>query len=832
MDEKINEARTEKLGSERAAKTESSTADEKISEKQKGRILLLLIGDILFALLGYLSARAALPFGALPFGVALLSAADLRALPVFVGLCIAALEGSNSFLIIGIYGVALCLRLLATLLIDNKKTQNTPKGNETGFKTLYFRESVALKMAVAAISAFLLSSVEIFLSGFLYYDIFGMLISVAVAPVSTLFLSYAFSNEGKLVGEPLKRGEIYARELQNKDMRKAVGWAAICLLAVFTLKGNILYGISLSAFTAMVATLFFSRTKGMIFGGVTGLLCGLVYMPALSPIFIFTAFASGVLFPISVSLAVWSSFIIGVAWGFYTQGISALSGLFPALVASALLFGVADKLFIAPKLKAKDDVKSAERKAEKELPRIVTLPDSALDEVRLDNSKQKIKSLCETLSSLSESFSVSGDTRFRGLAEDYEEICRRAFESSCVSCGERSSCGEGAAISGEALGLSRVLLRNRAVCMSDAGRRLSMGCQRLPDIIDEINHNASLAARRSYERDRSEIFALDYAAIANLLAESQVDEGDEIKADRELGERLCLALSRADFSEAISGAAVFGRRRKRVTIEGNKETLGEKLSEIVALSEGALGIKIDKKSARIREVESCRLYLSEAEAISVSFAIRTSVAEDEAEICGDSARCFFDNDGHFYACISDGMGSGRRAAAVSEICAEFLEKMLSGSSTVSCRSPKAALGMLNGFLQSKNFGSEKECSATVDLLELDTVRSQAYFCKCGAAPTYVFRDNNLMKLRSGTMPIGIIDEVDCRVVKFGIDRGDLIIMVSDGVSQSREECPWLYDLLCHTVSGDRLENIAERIIKNARTHGSRDDISVCVVRVD
>ena len=89
-----------------------------------------------------------------------------------------------------------------------------------------------------------------------------------------------------------------------------------------------------------------------------------------------------------------------------------------------------------------------------------------------------------------------------------------------------------------------------------------------------------------------------------------------------------------------------------------------------------------------------------------------------------------------------------------------------------------------------------------------------------------------MKLRSGTMPIGIIDEVDCRVIRFGVDRGDLIIMVSDGVNLGKEECPWLYDLLCHTASGDRPENIARRIIKNARTHGSTDDISVCVVRVD
>lgn len=812
---------------ERAEPISENSKTEEEKDRAQGRILARLIEWVLFALLGYLCPSAVLPFGAAPFGAALLCAADIRAIPIFLGLCASSISSENPLLLIGIWSATLCVRLLAVLLIDNSRAKQSA---EAGSFSYVFKERTSLKLASAALCAFSVSLLRVLASGFLYYDIFGLIISTAAAPIAALFLSGAFS-EGKLVEKALEKGEIYPRRAKKQDMWKAVGWASLCLLTTFTLKSNSVYGISLAAFCAMCSTLFFSRTKGMIFGGVVGLLCGLVYSPICAPIFVFSAFASGVFFPMSVTLALWSSFAIGVGWGFYVKGISALSGLFPALLASALLFGVADRLFIAPRIKEKLGTKEEVKEESKNLPRVVLLPDSALDRVRLDNTKQKIKSLCETLTSLSESFSGSGEGRFRSPAAEYFDICEGAFESTCASCENREECRKKVATSKESQGLSRVLLKNRAVCISDVGRTLSGFCHRLPDIIDEINHNASLAMRRSFESDRSEIFALDYAAIANLLAEAQVEEAEEIKVDAELGDRLCAAIGKLELECMPKGAAVFGKRRRRITIQGSYESIAANFTALLDCAEEALSFKLDRKGARIHEGSVCELLAEEAETLTVSFAQKVSLAEGEREVCGDSVRSFFDSDGHFYTCISDGMGSGRHAAAVSEISADFLERMLSADSPVSCRSPKAALEMLNCFLQSKNYGSESECSATIDLLELDTVRKQAYFCKCGAAPTYIFRKGNLYKLRSGTMPIGILDSVDCRVIKFDVDEGDLVVMISDGVVQGKEECPWLYDLLSHTAESDRLETIAERIVKNAKTHGSRDDISVCVIRV-
>ena len=140
--------------------------------------------------------------------------------------------------------------------------------------------------------------------------------------------------------------------------------------------------------------------------------------------------------------------------------------------------------------------------------------------------------------------------------------------------------------------------------------------------------------------------------------------------------------------------------------------------------------------------------------------------------------------------------------------------------------------MLNGFLRNKAAGSLHECSATVDLMALDCIRGKASFYKCGAAPTYIFREGSLFKLRSKTLPIGILTEADHKRIRFEVCAGDVIVMVSDGVTQGKDDCPWLYDLLRRCGYSVALDRVADRIVQHARSEGSEDDISVLVLRVE
>ena len=172
------------------------------------------------------------------------------------------------------------------------------------------------------------------------------------------------------------------------------------------------------------------------------------------------------------------------------------------------------------------------------------------------------------------------------------------------------------------------------------------------------------------------------------------------------------------------------------------------------------------------------------------------------------------------------MGSGREAALTSGLCGVFLKKMISAG--CSC---DMALDILNNFLRNRGSSSLHECSATIDLLSLDLLRGKASFYKCGAAPTYVFRDGNLFKIRSHTVPLGIITEPDTRKLELSLNAGDVVVMVSDGVTQSKEECPWLFDLLRSQSEHASPERLADLVVKYAKGEGCSDDISVLVLKI-
>jgi len=273
------------------------------------------------------------------------------------------------------------------------------------------------------------------------------------------------------------------------------------------------------------------------------------------------------------------------------------------------------------------------------------------------------------------------------------------------------------------------------------------------------------------------------------------------------------------------GGTAFGSRRKKIVILGeSREYLLSNSEAIGRIIAAACPFKTD--SPQVDENEPI-LRVFQGEELQVTYAIRNLRAEGEDTFCGDTSGVFSDQNGKFYSFISDGMGSGREAALTSGICGIFLRRFLQGGN--SCES---TLRLLNGFLRNRGDGSLHECSATVDLLALDLFSGEAQFYKSGAAPTYVFRNGGLFKLRSQTVPIGILKELDLRKTDLAVSEGDLIVMVSDGVTDGREECPWLFDLLRSHGETASPERLAELIVKYAKTEGASDDISVTVIRVE
>ena len=138
--------------------------------------------------------------------------------------------------------------------------------------------------------------------------------------------------------------------------------------------------------------------------------------------------------------------------------------------------------------------------------------------------------------------------------------------------------------------------------------------------------------------------------------------------------------------------------------------------------------------------------------------------------------------------------------------------------------------MLNNMIRSRGADSTRECSSTIDLLELDLMTGASTFIKSGAAPSFVIRGSVVQRIHAGTVPIGIICALDAGQTRFELREGDTVVMISDGILQNDAECEWITSYL--SEAGEQTpEEIVYRICHHAAEYDTHDDCSVIALRV-
>ena len=322
-------------------------------------------------------------------------------------------------------------------------------------------------------------------------------------------------------------------------------------------------------------------------------------------------------------------------------------------------------------------------------------------------------------------------------------------------------------------------------------------------------------------RNKTEVFALDYEAMAKLLSEASEENAQEYVLDSELTDKVRRAA--IDMGMSFHSIAVYGKRKKTV-IGGGIDISNVRLSasEIKGELEKACGIPLTSPEFKLED--EYMTMLATADRIISCESARASAKKQGEEVNGDSAIVFENREDKYYALISDGMGSGEEASMTSKTTGIFLSKLL-----LAGNKKHTVLKMLNNFIRNKNL----ECFATVDLLEIDMLTGEASFIKSGAAASYIIRSGRLFKIASKSLPIGITREIASEEVRFKLEKDDLVIMISDGISQSYDDGEWLLSTLSDEIDASgSLSAIARSILEKAKKNNDRsDDMTVIAVRV-
>lgn len=199
-------------------------------------------------------------------------------------------------------------------------------------------------------------------------------------------------------------------------------------------------------------------------------------------------------------------------------------------------------------------------------------------------------------------------------------------------------------------------------------------------------------------------------------------------------------------------------------------------------------------------------------------------------ISGDSFKTMELGTGKFALAISDGMGNGLRAREESEETLRLLQQILQIGIP-----EKVAIKSINSILALR---TTDEMFATLDLAVIDLNHAMVKFLKVSAAPSFVKRGNEVIKIEAGNLPMGIIHDVEIDIVSEQLLCGDILIMISDGIFDGPKHVEntelWVKRKLKEMVTEEPQE-IADLLLEEViRTKKGEidDDMTVLVTKIN
>jgi stage II sporulation protein E len=433
--------------------------------------------------------------------------------------------------------------------------------------------------------------------------------------------------------------------------------------------------------------------------------------------------------------------------------------------------------------------------------------------------RQASSALGEVASTVSE---VSGRLGRLGR-RDISEIYSQTADSVCRRCGMRLYCW-GAAYNDTMSAMNDMtdtLKRRGCLSRQDVPEHFSSRCGRLGEFLTEVNRcYGSFVARDSALRQTELMRGLlteEFGGLSLYLGRLAQQPPGEIEHGSTCGAvRSVLASS----ALGVTGSVLMRDGRGRVLIDARAAAecaaasdapLLRELSQAAGCElEGPFGGEPGELLYREKPSLSCR---------TGSF----SISRDGERFCGDACSCFT-CDGRAVMIISDGMGCGGPAAVDGNLAVRLFSSLLRADFGL-----EASLRVVNSAMMLR---AGDESFATVDVSVVDLFTGRAEFFKAGAPPTYLIRSGRAERIARQSLPVGIIGGVKAGRAAARLRAGDLIVMASDGATDSGDE--WLTQAMLGYGGGDPQDFARSLAVaaKKRAADGRGDDITVLAAAVE
>lgn len=436
--------------------------------------------------------------------------------------------------------------------------------------------------------------------------------------------------------------------------------------------------------------------------------------------------------------------------------------------------------------------------------------------MRLELASNALRDVSETVEQVSKELSKIN-------APDFGRVISSVEQDACSGCKLRVHCWE----SRRDDTVNAIIEMTKAVKQGDcspesaAPEEFKGRCLRVSRVGNATykrysDFTSRIAAESRIDEVRS-VVSDQFDGISAMLADLSLDFQNDEQFDSIAAENAAAALKNLNIRVDEAGCRIdkFGRMTVEFKLKKTPELILNRL-QIMKLC--SVVCERDFDIPAVSEVGGdVFIVLNEHAALKVDIGVEQLCASGSS-MCGDAYKYFFDGRGHFIMILSDGMGTGGRAAVDGAMASGLMSRLLKAGFGYDC-----SLRILNS---SMLFKSTDESLATVDITSIDLYTGQTELYKAGAAPTIVRRSGKTGKAESTSLPAGILREIGFDKAAIKCKSGDIIVMLSDGATGSGTD--WIRAEIESFDNGSAQE-LAEKLCESARRRRNdnhEDDITV------
>ncbi|WP_113673188.1 stage II sporulation protein E [Vallitalea guaymasensis] len=331
--------------------------------------------------------------------------------------------------------------------------------------------------------------------------------------------------------------------------------------------------------------------------------------------------------------------------------------------------------------------------------------------------------------------------------------------------------------------------------------------------------------------ENRQLISQQFYSVADIIDKLGNNLYKNIEFNTDLENKISEELKKDDI--LVKDVVVYKARNQRMEVSLKIKYDGDKTKSMKDIT--PVINKFTKKKMRLEEgckyingSKYCQVKFIESEVYRIAKGVARA-SKDYKDISGDSYTFLNLPKGQDIVALSDGMGTGLKAFKESKAAIELLEQLLEAGFD-----GETAIKMINSILVLK---SSEQTFSTLDMGLVDRYTGVCEFVKIGAASSFIKRGNKVEVVKSTSLPMGMLNEIESESTTKNLRNGDMVIMVTDGILDCEDEEidkeKWVEESL-HKLDSRNPQDMADYILEAARekTGGMlKDDMTVLVMRI-